>query len=354
MFRYSKRRFILLCLCGAAVFFLYTTGPEQLTYPLTLSDAARNEINALKAFEDSSEFSPHSQRQQHHYNFLVFVLTAPNHFEHRHVIRNKSWAGYNWTDSNGVPVNWRYFFVAGQVINNDELKGKLQAEIEEYGDMVLADNEDTYHNLVLKVLWILQYSLGYSYGFLVKTDDDSFLNIKLFDEFLSSLVADNKSELFYGGRIIWQPVLRTGRWNVSVEAMPSSSYPPYCTGGGYILARDTVQTLLATYATGKQPVFYVEDAFIGSLAYASGKVKPQQVPLITWHAYLYCHRQDVILMNFCGLGLLAEYMDNYKRGRHYCNKDFSWIANIIKTYIQGHSSIILRSIFHDCEVPPCP
>ena len=51
--------------------------------------------------------------------------------------------------------HFRYFFVAGQV-NNDELKGKLQAEIEEYGDMVLADNEDTYHNLVLKVLWILQ------------------------------------------------------------------------------------------------------------------------------------------------------------------------------------------------------
>jgi hypothetical protein len=67
---------------------------------------------------------------------------------------------------------------------NDTVKHALEREIDLYNDFIIADFEDTYRNLTLKTLHMLDWVSTYcsSATYFVKTDDDVFLNVP---EFLS-------------------------------------------------------------------------------------------------------------------------------------------------------------------------
>ena len=46
--------------------------------------------------------------------YLVLVITAPGKKDIRSLIRNEGYWAYNWTDSEGVPINWKHYFVVGE------------------------------------------------------------------------------------------------------------------------------------------------------------------------------------------------------------------------------------------------
>jgi len=317
--------YIIICiLCLIYILInVQNSGPANEQQTLSLINEKQDVVTdneVEKAFPSSPAVEISLPPQKQYYTFLVFVITAPDHFEYRNLIREKSWAGYTWTDSNGVPItNWKYFFVAGKT-NNVELSGKMKAEIEEYKDMIIADEEDTYHNLVLKVLWLLQFSVdNYNYGFLIKTDDDAFLNIKLLDQYFTGLLEGNNAQLFFGGALTRnQPVLRRGRYGVSTDQWAKSTYAPYCSGGGYFLSFDTVQTLLRAHATGKQPLFHVEDAFMGALANLAGNIFPQHIKGVYWHQKYGCKDKKALLMHYVKGDQMVDFMEKYKNDLPYC------------------------------------
>ena len=262
-----------------------------------------------------------TSEEKPYYTFIVCIITAPDHTEHRRVLRDSSWVGHDWRDNGGNPVTgWKHLFVVGRAASTLTMQ-KLQAEIAEYGDIVIADEEDSYHNLVLKVMWLMQHMLdNYNFGFVIKTDDDTFININLVNRYLLGLQATaGADKMFFGGvRTGRQPVLRKGRYGVSKDLWEPDIYAPYCSGSGYVLSADTVQGLVNVYKSGVQPLFYVEDAFIGALAFHVGTIDVKNINGFYWHQKYGCTDKDALLMHYVKLDMMADYMKKYKAGKAYC------------------------------------
>ena len=254
------------------------------------------------------------------YRFVIFIITAPDHVTHRQLIRDQSWGGYPWTDKEGREITeWKYVFVVGRT-EDDERNAMLADEITAFKDMVIADEIDSYRNLVKKVLWLLQYAVDtYRFDFLIKTDDDSFINIQLMDEYLSQQIKQPNHNLFYGGVILRRSkVFRRGRYGVSLEQWKEDVYPPYCSGSGYVLGFGAIVRILETYTNGMQPIFYVEDAFIGTLVYYNNDITVTPISRFYWHQKYGCTDRKAILMHYVKGEQMKTFMDRYKKGLQYC------------------------------------
>lgn len=85
------------------------------------------------------------------------------------------------------------------------------------------------------------------FSFLLKADDDTFLNVPTIENYLKSLgkieeEPNDSSELWWWGRLRHGlPVERHGKWQELQYAAPV--YPPFLCGGGYVLNANVVKLL---------------------------------------------------------------------------------------------------------------
>ena len=153
-------------------------------------------------------------------------------------------------------------------MSSDSLQAKIVAESEEYGDIIQADFIDSYHNLSFKGLSQLQWLKNFCNNtrYLVKTDDDLYLDIFQLRKVLKSLLP---GERFIVGNLhpqthILRSVSGKGKWDVKKHLMPGSKYyPPFIGGWIYILS-STVITEIYNIAMAT-PVFPVDDVYITGL-----------------------------------------------------------------------------------------
>lgn len=105
--------------------------------------------------------------------------------------------------------------------------------------------------------------------YLLKTDDDCFVNVPLLLEFL--LKYNPVPTNLYAGKIRWSaPVVRdpNSRWYVSMTEYPKQRYAPYALGAGYIFSYDVLEKLVVY--SDKMLVFPNEDAYVGTVLNAAG------------------------------------------------------------------------------------
>uniref|UniRef100_A0A1B0D0R2 Hexosyltransferase n=1 Tax=Phlebotomus papatasi TaxID=29031 RepID=A0A1B0D0R2_PHLPP len=104
---------------------------------------------------------------------FIFVTSAPDHRKERQSIR-ETWG----TIGNRSDV--ALGFVVGAT-HNRTLEYKLQRESLAKGDLIRTNSIDSYKNLTLKSLSMLEWTLTYCpmTQFVLKTDDDMFLNMRL-------------------------------------------------------------------------------------------------------------------------------------------------------------------------------
>ncbi|NXP56800.1 B3GT4 galactosyltransferase, partial [Heliornis fulica] len=78
----------------------------------------------------------------------------------------------------------------------------LVSEAHQHGDLLQGAFSDTYANLTLKTLLILRWASGRCPGasFLLKADDDVFVNVPALTSYLASV---RPPSFFYLGRIHW-------------------------------------------------------------------------------------------------------------------------------------------------------
>lgn len=104
---------------------------------------------------------------------VVFVHSAPNHFDKRTAIR-KTWGNESNVRHNQI----RVVFLVGQV-NDTSVQKRLIKESEQYSDLVQGNFIDTYRNLTYKHImglkWVVYFCQNAKYVF--KTDDDIFVDI---------------------------------------------------------------------------------------------------------------------------------------------------------------------------------
>ena len=121
---------------------------------------------------------------------LVFVTSRPDNFLQRDAIR-QTWG----TSGHVTQLHTRIFFILGQLppseaANTTAVDQSIRAESELHHDVIQNDFLDTYRNLTLKSVAILKWIQSFCQNakFLLKTDDDMYINIPLLVQDLRNTV----------------------------------------------------------------------------------------------------------------------------------------------------------------------
>ena len=221
-------------------------------------------------------------------------------------------------------VSWKYVYLLGQ----DPESVAASTDLDRVnGDCVtLSSVRESYANLVFKTLEALRWALRHvSFGCVLKTDDDSIVHVGRVAMWLhilgqqplssSATTAAAASALdtsgqtrysrvswLYAGRIFNDSqVIRSNfsksdlqhpawfpddfvKWAVPYDAFCCGDFfPPYCSGGGYLLGREAASRVVHAYdarVRARRPVVHVEDAFVGILAHESGLTPTDLTDLI--------------------------------------------------------------------------
>ncbi|XP_033020645.1 beta-1,3-galactosyltransferase 5-like [Lacerta agilis] len=212
---------------------------------------------------DFGPLQPHCEPGQ---VLLILVTSAPGNAASRQVIR-RTWAARE----KPPPYQWQVVFLIGQSPGEGASR-QIRQEQEDFGDVLVGNYLDTYRNLTLKVLHGVRWALSRCRpSYLLKTDDDCFVNTERLPEFLARQ-NPLRTGLYAGSvfarekrKVIRHP---SSKWYVPREAYSPEEYPPYASGIGYVLSLDAAARVLR--AAESVPIIPVEDAYVGILAQRAG------------------------------------------------------------------------------------
>lgn len=213
--------------------------------------------NSNKLFEKYSHI-PQCNRNA---KLLILITSAPENHKQRREIRQ------TWCSASSPHVgSFQCVFLLGQT-NNAMLNANISKEITTHQDILQGLFLDSYRNLTSKVLLGLTWSAYQcAVPYVLKTDDDCFVNTNLFMRLLEVNPPSPHVSL-YMGRVFYESfhleVIRDthNKWAVSWSQYFPSHYPPYASGAGYFLTQTLVQDILQE--SQNVQLFPVEDAYIG-------------------------------------------------------------------------------------------
>lgn len=186
---------------------------------------------------------------------LVLVHSAPQNFEKRRTIR-KTWGRKR--------KNMKVIFALGET--EDAIVQKLlEEENKVHGDFIQGRFLDTYRNVTYKHVMVFKYAIYHcpQAKYVLKTDDDVFVNVPAMVEFLSvELSPYGAYKLLLCMPVTSRKVKRTYRskWRVSYREYPDSYYPPYCAGWALLYSPDVVFALYQDAQRTKY--FWIDDVLI--------------------------------------------------------------------------------------------
>lgn len=195
---------------------------------------------------------------------LIVVCSAPGNGKRRGLIRD-TWAGFKHR-------KLRVLFLIGLPRRGAQTEeGSIRRESHEFGDLLQADFLDSYSNLSLKSLAMLQWTASncQRIRFLVKADDDVLLNTPLL---LRDLQQTRHRRFVMGNLVAGARPVRdpASKWYTPTSLYSGSFYPKYVSGAAYVISGDLVRELHAAAAASVE-VFWIEDVFVtGLLVSGSG------------------------------------------------------------------------------------
>eukprot|EP00871_Galdieria_phlegrea_P003005 jgi/Galph1/3705/GphlegSOOS_G2322.1 len=168
--------------------------------------------------------------------FLFFAITTDHkNFDARKAVRE------TWLQFPKLPAWEARFFVMQSP--NRTLQHIVEKEAAIYQDIVILHYADTYTNLTLKTLSLMEWiDHNVNATFVFKSDDDAYVNVPRLVLWLMT----KPTTQFYSGGVNKKsrPVRIKGhKWYVSYEEYPYKYYPDYCIGNGYVISGDLVSFL---------------------------------------------------------------------------------------------------------------
>lgn len=191
---------------------------------------------------------------------VILVSSAPEDLEARQAIRI-TWGSQSYWWGQRVLT----LFLLGEDTRGESNAAALSVEDESilYGDIIRQDFTDTYDNLTLKTImafrWVTEFCSNAR--FLMKTDDDVFINTANLVKFLLKL---NSSDHVFTGYPRIDNFAYRGLYKrryISYHEYPFQWFPPYCSGMGYILDGKLALRIYGLMSHIK-PI-KVEDVYVG-------------------------------------------------------------------------------------------
>ncbi|GLV40937.1 uncharacterized protein CBL_08511 [Carabus blaptoides fortunei] len=194
---------------------------------------------------------------------LIIVCSAVENVDSRNAIR-QSWGSES-------------------LVSNATVKTKLYAENQQYDDIIQERFIDSYNNLTLKSVMMLKWVNNHcltSVNFVMKTDDDMFVNVAALVKLLKARV--KPAGLLIGSLICGaRPVADTkSKWYAPKYMYADRVYPNYLSGTGYVMSSDTVARLYKSALS--TPLFHLEDVYITGMCSRRARIKPQNNPTFSY------------------------------------------------------------------------
>lgn len=184
---------------------------------------------------------------------LIIITSAHSHQDARLSIR-QTWGHY------GTRRDVAIAFILGRT-NNKTLENYLNQENYIYGDLIRGHFVDSYNNLTLKTISALEW-VDHNCPqakFVLKTDDDMFINVPKLMAFLDKHQKDKR--VIYG-RLAkkWKPIRnKKSKYYVSNGQFAAMIFPPFTTGPAYVMSADVIHDL---YIKALQQTYLkLEDVF---------------------------------------------------------------------------------------------
>ncbi|XP_043927381.1 beta-1,3-galactosyltransferase 5-like isoform X2 [Protopterus annectens] len=219
---------------------------------------------------------------------VILVSTTHDQLKARAAVR-KTWGKIRLIQNKTVVT----YFLIGTTESHVH-QDTLANENAQHGDIIQKNFLDTYHNLTLKTLMGIEWVSLFcsSSSFVMKTDSDMFINVFYLVDLL--LKKDKKTNFFTGFIKLNERPLRdtSSKWYVSEAEYPEKTYPPFCSGTGYVFSADLAQKIYN--ASRHVPVVNLEDVYVG-LCLSKLNITPE--PLTTKNVF-FSHRIQFSVCSF--------------------------------------------------------
>ncbi|XP_069693753.1 beta-1,3-galactosyltransferase 5-like [Periplaneta americana] len=200
---------------------------------------------------------------------LIAITSAPSHKEARMAIR-QTWGHFRQRSDVNIAFllgSTKDAYLAQELINENKL----------YSDLISAHFLDSYNNLTLKTVSLLEWVDNYCnrVKFILKTDDDMFINIP---KLLSFIEKHSKDKRTIFGRLAkrWKPIRnKKSKYYVSPNQYQPAIFPDFTTGPAYLITSDVIHDLY-TAALAKT-YLKLEDVFITGIVAQDMKIKRTHV-----------------------------------------------------------------------------
>ena len=194
---------------------------------------------------------------------ITMVTIAPSQFNTRSLIRN------TWGNTTRFS-NTRVIFLVGRS-RNETINQKLVIESDYFKDILQEDFLDSYNNLTKKVIMGLKWvnENCKSIKFVMKIDDDIFVNTEALIKFLENLKNPNqntKTQIGYCYSNIKVIRNKFSKFYVPYLDYPNEYFPDFCVGSVYLLSGDLIYLLYKESLRFYPPIpQQLEDVYIGML-----------------------------------------------------------------------------------------
>lgn len=241
---------------------------------------------------------------------ILMVPVAPGDFGTRYIIR-KTWGNEKIVLGRLVET----VFVTGLHGGSDieEQQENLEKENEKYHDMIQGNFLDSYHNLTIKTMLMLEWLSEHcnNTSFAMKIDTDMLLHVQ---NLVKLLLDPNTPKQNYMTGLVWwhSPVLRNPffKFYMPTNVITESEYPPYALGMAYVMSLD-LPALLFNVSSEIRPI-YIEDAYLGLCLKRLG-ISPTDPPrddmfvVMPDHPLSHCALSKVIAVTTTSISQMMTY-----------------------------------------------
>lgn len=255
--------------------FCYFTNIHYVVEVKTIEgkiDPARFFVTTFTRFHEISNYSMNNENAcgGDAVYMLSIIITAPHHFSRRKYIR-ETWVnelkGYN---NSNIPHahKLKYMFLIGKSkIENITASTMLEEEYRTHNDIIQDNFIDTYYNLTLKSLSMLNWARTYcnQSQFLLKIDDDVDLNIKTLMNVIQFKQKHTNYIRFLLGYKMghYKPITNTkSKWYNPIN---TTFHDHFLSGTSYLLTGNLMESMW--FKSKNVSLIHLEDVYItGKLA----------------------------------------------------------------------------------------